>query len=157
MRCYLAGFIQGSVIDQCCAWRKKLRDTYDNWEGGRYPIEWLDPLNGENFSEISTDGLKGAMPSHFIVHKDYKCIQDCDIMIANMNSFGQDRPLIGTTFELAWAGMLHKPIIMITTDKMWIEHPFPAYYTSWVVPSVEELIKQKIINQCYKSFNSAQY
>jgi hypothetical protein len=157
MKVYLAGYIQGSVIEQCAAWRKKLRDTYDHWKGKKYPVAWIDPMNGEDFAEISPDGLKGTMPPHFIVQKDLKCVMDCDMIVANMNSFGQDRPLIGTTFELAWAGFLRKPIVMITTDRVWIEHPFPAYFTSWVVPDVETLIEKKIINQCYKSWNSAEY
>jgi len=157
MRVYLAGYIQGSVIEQCSAWRKKLREVYDNWNGKPYAISWLDPLNGENFAEISPDGLKGAMPPHFIVHKDYKCVNDCDIVVVNMDTFGQDRPLTGTICELAWAWDKHKPIIMISNEDKYVQHPFLSYFTSWVVPSVDELIKQKIINQCYKSLHSAQY
>jgi hypothetical protein len=157
MKIYLAGYIQGSVIDQCVAWRKKLREVYDNWNGKQYPLTFLDPLNGEDFAEISPDGLKGVMPPHFIVHKDYKCVQDCDIVVVNMDRFGQERPLTGTICELAWAWQQHKPIIMITDEDQYKFHPFLEYFTSWIVPSVDELIKQKIINQCYKSWNSAQY
>jgi hypothetical protein len=157
MKIYLAGYIQGQVINQCTEWRKKLRDTYDNWKGGRYPLVWIDPLNGEDFAEISPDGLKGVMPPHAIVHKDYKCVVDSDLIVVNMNTFGMDRPLTGTICELAWAWDKHKPIIMITTEDKYIQHPFLSYFASWVVPTVDYLIEKKIINAFYKAWNSAQY
>jgi len=162
LKIYLAGYIQGTVIEQCTTWRKQIRTYYENWKDKEgnikpYPLEFLDPLNGENFAEISPDGLKGVMPPHFILHKDYKCIEDCDIIIVNMDRFGQSRPLTGTICELAWGWQMHKPIIMITEEIQYTQHPFLAYFASWVVPSVDELLKQKIINQCYKSWNSAQY
>jgi nucleoside 2-deoxyribosyltransferase len=159
MKIYLAGYIQGKVIEECISWRKKLRQHYDNWKGEnkRYPINWIDPLNGENFLEISPDGLKGSLPPHTIVHKDYKSIEICDLVIVNMDTFEQQRPLIGTICELAWAWDKHKPIIMITDDHIYKNHPFLEYFTSWYVSSVDELIEKKIINEFYKAWNSAQY
>jgi len=156
---YLAGYIQGEVIEQCVAWRKRIREHYDNWKGLniKYPILWLDPLNGEKFSEISPDGLKGVMPPHTIVHKDYTCVEKCDMIVVNMDRFGKSRPLTGTICELAWGWQMHKPIIMITDEDMYKFHPFLAYFASWIVPSVDELLEKKIINEFYKSFHSAEY
>jgi len=157
MTVYLAGFIQGTVIEKCVEWRKKLRSVYDNWNGKPYPINWLDPLNGERFEEISSDGLKGVMPPHAIVHKDYKCVEKADLIICNMDTFGQERPLTGTICELAWAWQLHKMIIMITDEPKYKFHPFLTYFASWIVPDVETLIREKVINQVYKSLHSAEY
>ena len=159
MKVYLAGYIQGLAIDKCCSWRKKIRDCYDNWknEGNKYPIIWIDPLNGENFAEISIDGLKSKIPSHAIVHKDYRSVEICDLVIANMDTFNQERPLIGTICELAWAWNMHKPIIMITDSKLYETHPFLEYFSSWIVPTVDYLIEKKIINEFYKAWHSAQY
>ena len=158
MRVYLAGYIQGEVIDECVAWRKKIREFYDNWKGGkRYPISWLDPLNGEDFAEISPDGLKGVLPPNAIVHKDYTCIEKCDLIVVNMDRFGKARPLTGTICELAWGWEKHKPIVMITDEIQYIQHPFLAAFTSWVVPTVDELLDKKIINEFYKAWHSAQY
>jgi len=154
---YLAGYIQGTVIDQCVAWRKKIREVYDNWGMKPYPITWLDPLNGEKFEEISTDGLKGVMPPHMIVHKDYKCVEKCDVVLVNMDTFGESRPLTGTICELAWAWQMHKIIVMITDEPKYKFHPFLTYFASWIVPDVETLLKEKVLNQIYKSLNSAQY
>lgn len=157
LNCYLAGYIQGSVIEKCVAWRKKIRETYDNWPTGRYPINWMDPLNGENFNEISPDGLKGVFPPNAIVHKDYNCVRKADLLIVNTDTFGQDRPLLGTVYELAWAYDWRKPVIMITDNVVWKNHPFVTNTVSWYVKSVEELLEKKIINEFYKSFHSAIY
>lgn len=157
MTIYLAGYISGSVIEQCVEWRKKIREIYDNWKGKRYPICWLDPLNGENYSEVSLDGSNGTIPKNAIVHKDYMCVKNSDLIVANMNTFGQIRPPIGTICELAWAFEFHKPIIMITDDSNYINHPFISYFVSWYVNTVDELIEKKIINQFYKSWSTAIY
>jgi len=159
MKAYLAGYMQGTVIEQCAAWRKKIRKHYENWKGSGkpYPVSFLDPMNGENWAEISPDGLKGELPAHTVIHKDYRVVEICDLIIANMDTFGQDRPLLGTICELAWGWQMHKPIIMITTEDKYRLHPFLQYFSSWIVSSVDELLEKKIINQFYKSFNSARY
>jgi len=159
MKVYLAGYIQGQVIKECTEWRVRIREHYDNWKGQnkRYPICWLDPLNGENFAEISPDGLKGQIPPHAIVHKDYTCVEKCDLIVVNMDRFGKTRPLTGTICELAWGWQMHKPIIMITDEDQYKFHPFLEYFASWIVPSVDDLLEHKIINEFYKAWHSAQY
>jgi len=156
---YLAGYIQGSVINQCISWRKRIREYYQNWKGTGidYPLIILDPLNGENFNEISPDGLKGCFPPNAIVHKDYVCIEKSDLIICNTDTFGQNRPLIGTIYELAWAYEKRKPVIMITNDMVFEQHPFITNTVSWYVKSVEELLEKKIINEFYKAWHSAEY
>ena len=159
LKVYLAGYIQGEVIEECTSWRKRIRNHYDNWKGTakKYPITWLDPLNGEDFAEISPDGLKGVMPPNAIVHKDYTCVEKCDLIVVNMDRFGKERPLTGTICELAWGWQMHKPIIMITDEDQYKHHPFLAHFASWVIPTVDELIDKKIINEFYKAWHSAQY
>jgi nucleoside 2-deoxyribosyltransferase len=159
LKIYLAGLIEGKCIDQCYSWRKRIRDYYDNWKGTgkKYPIQWLDPLNGEIFAEITPDGLKGAMPAHAIVHKDYVCVEKADLIIANMNTFNSSRGLCGTICELAWAWDKRKPIIMITDEDKYKLHPFLEYFVSWIVPTVDELLEKKIINGFFKAWHSAEY
>lgn len=157
MKVYLAGFIQGSKLKECTEWRVKIREYYDIWKGnGRYPIEWLDPLNSGE-CQISDDGLTSELPPNMIVHKDYMSVKHADLIVANMDTFGESRPLTGTICELAWAYNDHKPIIMITTDRKYAEHPFLKTFASVVVPSVDALIEGRWINKFYKSINSAQY
>ena len=158
MSVYLAGYIEKSVIDQCIAWRKKIRTTYDNWKGvERYPIIFLDPCNGEDWNEIAINGNNKKIPDHAIVSKDRMCVNNADLIIANMDTFGQTRPPIGTISEIVWASEFHKPIITITDDPLYENHPFIKTFTSWYVKSVDELLDEKIINQFYKSWTTAIY
>ena len=63
MKCYLAGYIAGNKIEECTAWRKKVRTHYAEYKGHRYPIDWLDPLNGKELDTIQ-GGKKRHMASY---------------------------------------------------------------------------------------------
>lgn len=42
IKVYLAGYIQGSVMEECKAWRKKIREHYMNWKNNmEYPVIFL--------------------------------------------------------------------------------------------------------------------
>lgn len=157
MNIYLAGFIQGSKIKECAEWRIKIREHYNNWKGNKYPINWLDPLNSGEMDTISDDGLTSILPTNMIVHKDYMAVKRADLIVVNMDTFGEDRPLTGTICELAWAYQMFTPIIMITQDRKYIYHPFLKTFSSVIVPDVDTLLKQKWINKFFKTINSAQY
>ena len=172
---YLAGYIQGDKIKECSEWRKKIRDVYDNWETNykklgkdyagmddvrvviKYPIEWLDPLNGKNLDKITGDGLKSEASPHSIVHRDYVAVTNANLIVVNMDTFGTERGLCGTLCELAWAWEHHIPIIMITDEKKYAEHPFLSYFASEIVSSVDELLEKKLINYFYKGLVNAEY
>lgn len=157
MNIYLAGYIQGSCLNKCISWRKRIREFYNNYKGKPYPIEWLDPLNGKDFESITPDGLKSSCDPQAIVHRDHKCVDMSDLIIANLDTFGEDRPLIGTLCELAWAWEKHIPIVLITTEKQYTEHPFLRYFASWIVSDVDELLDKKIVNYFFKGWVSAEY
>lgn len=154
MYCYLAGYISGKHIRKCADWRIKIRSHYNRkcWD-----IVWLDPLNGKEFAEITEDGLKSNVTAESIFDRDLMSVKKSELVIVNMDTFGEKRAPFGTHCELAWAGYERKPIIMITQDKDYIEHPFVKRMVSWVVPDVDFLIKNKIINYFYKGINSADY
>jgi len=156
MKVYLAGYISGSKIKECIEWRKKVREYYDNWKGERYPIEWLDPLNGE-IEKISPDGLDCSLPGKALVHRDFCSVKVADLIIANLDTFGEPRPSVGTTYELAWAWYLKKPVVMITTDDNYINHPFVKDTVSKFVKDVDELLESKIVNYFFKGQVTANY
>jgi hypothetical protein len=156
MKIYLAGYINGKVIDKCVGWRKQVREYYENWKGKeRYPIIWMDPLNGKEYEKISGDGLTAEVPPNSIIHRDYKCVVKADLIIANMDTFGEDRPLTGTICELAWAWEHHIPIIMISKEDRYIKHPFTAHFSSWTVGSVEEMLERRVVNYFFKGWHNA--
>ena len=156
MKIYLAGYISGKVIKECVDWRKKIANHYSNakWHG---KITFLDPLNGKDLTSITEDGLHSSCPSHAIVHRDYSSVVGADLIIANMSTFGEKRPPIGTICELAWAWDHHKPIILISQEKQFIEHPFLKYFASWIVKDVNDLLSKKVVNYIYKGFANAVY
>ena len=154
MKTYLAGFMSGDKLEETTRWRFDIRSHYavKDW-----PIVWLDPYNGKDLGSITGDGLKSSTPPNAIVHRDYACVKDADLIIANMDTFGADRPLTGTMCELAWAWQMGKPIVLITTDKNYVSHPFMTYFASWIVPDVETLLEEKIVDYFYQGTVTAKY
>lgn len=158
MRIYLAGLIQGGeYLSKCVEWRKRIREYYNNYKGSVYPITWLDPLNSGELESVSEDGLKSNLPANMIVHKDYLAVQEADIIVVNMDNFGAPRNLTGTLCELAWAWQMRKPIIMISNEDKYIEHPFLKVFASVIVKDVDTMLKEKWIQAFYKCLNSAEY
>ena len=154
---YLAGYINEKKIEECFAWRKQVRDYYDNWKGKeKYPITWLDPMNGE-FGTITAGGLKCVLPGKALVHRDYNSVKSADLIIANLDTFGETRPLTGTIYELAWAWSMEKPVIVITDEDNYKFHPFIVDTASIIVPTVEKMLESKIVNYFFKGKVSAQY
>lgn len=151
---YLVGFISGEHMKECVEWRKKIVMHYRalDWD-----IIFLDPLNGKDLESIDKEGLNSNIPQKAFLHRDYKCVTEADLIIANMNTFGSTRPSIGSIYEMAWAWVLRKPLILITKDSIYKDHPFTKDTYSVVVESVEELIEKKYINYFYKGCVSAKY
>jgi len=154
MNAYLAGFMSGDKLKETTEWRFTIRSHYavKNW-----PIVWLDPYNGKDIGTITGDGLKSSVPPNAIVHRDYMCVEKADIIVANMDTFGSTRPLTGTICELAWAWQMRKPIILISTDKNYVCHPFMTYFASWIVPDVQTLLDEEIIDYFFKGTVTAKY
>ena len=154
MKCYMAGFMSGDYLEETTAWRKKVREHYVMKGWG---IEWLDPYNGKDIGTITPDGLKSSVDPHAIVHRDYMSVSQADILIVNLNTFGSGRTSTGTICELAWAWQMRKPIIMITDEVQFTDHPFTSYFASSVYPSVEAMLEDKIVDYMYKGINNAVY
>jgi hypothetical protein len=155
MYCYLAGYISGKKIKECSEWRIKIREHYSRKGWG--DIVWLDPLNGKEFAEITEDGLKSDVPAEAIFDRDKMSVKLADLLIVNTDTFGEPRPPFGTHCELAWAGWEGKPIILISKDINYIEHPFIKRMVSWIVPDVNTLLKEKVLNYFYKGCHTAVY
>jgi len=151
---YLAGYIQGSKIEECASWRKKVREHYEMRE--LYYV-FLDPLSCKNFATITPDGLKSDTPPHAIVHRDRMSIEECDLIVANMDRFGESRSMVGTICELAWGFMLKKPIIMITTETQYKDHPFLSYFVSACYDTVDDMLGSGIIEYFNGGIQNAVY
>jgi len=153
---YLAGYISGEKIEECIKWRKDIRSYYVNkgWD----ELVFLDPLNGDDRETIDYEGLSSTViPNKAIVHRDYQSVKNADLIIANLDTFGAERQLTGTLFELAWAWTFETPVIIISNNPRFNKHPFVQDTASMIVSSVEELIEKKYLNYFYKGQVSAIY
>jgi nucleoside 2-deoxyribosyltransferase len=172
MTVYQAGLMSKQKLKETLAWRLKLREAYENWKNrGQYEIDFLCPYNGPELSSIDALGLKSEVSPQAIIMGDYMSVKKADLVIANLDTFGSQRPLTGTLFELAWCWQMQKPFIIIAPDKImgyddknepytfydiYTNHPFTGQ-ASFIVKSVEELIEKKLINYFYKRINPANY
>lgn len=157
MKIYLAGYISGNKLTECLAWRKKIREHFDvnpKWHG---QITFLDPLNGKDFEMIDAEGLKSNIPGKAFIGRDHKCVKIADLLIVSLDTFGEPRPLTGTIYELAWAWLYKTPVIVITQDRYYSEHPFIQDTAGIIVSSVDELLDKEYIQYYYKGLVTASY
>jgi len=154
MKIYLAGFMSGEFLEETTAWRKKIRNHYKMKD---WPIVWLDPYNGKDVATITKDGLKSAIPAQAIIHRDWMSVNHADVLVVNLNTFGSGRTSTGTICEMAWAWQLRKPIIMITDDEQYINHPFTSYFASFIYPTIDAMLEDKAIDYLYKGTVNAIY
>lgn len=154
MKVYLAGYINGNKIEECLAWRHQIVQAYRSQS---YPIVFLDPLNGKDLESITKDGLKSNLSPGMIFSGDYMSVNACDVLVANMDKFGEQRDSVGTTCEVTMAYMLRKSVVMITKDPQYRDHPFFVKMVDRFVESVDELLDEKILNTYYKRINDALY
>jgi hypothetical protein len=156
IKIYLCGYIQASVIEQCKAWRQELMNCYNNYKGQKYPVEFLNPLNGEDmFLDLTKFDHKNFADNihNMILYKDIQAVKQSDLVICNPDTFNEKRPAYGTYAELGWAILLDKPVIMITKDEEIINYPFFKRFI--FVDSVEDLVNKKYINLFYKAWNDS--
>ena len=154
MKVYLAGFMSNEYLEETMGWRRKIREQY-SMKG--WPITWLDPYNGKEVNTIRDNGLKSDISPHAILHRDYLSVSQADIIVANLNTFGSTRTPTGTLCEIAWAWQMRKPIILITDDPQYINHPFTSYFASAIYPTVEAMLEDKAINYFYQGMHNAVY
>ena len=154
---YLAGYMSGEKLQECIGWRKQVREYFDlnpKWHG---QIQFCDPFNGQELHTIDFGGLHSSIPDKALIHRDYNSVKISDVVIANLDTFGATRPITGTVYELAWAWEAKKPVIVITTDENYLNHPFILDTASFIFKSVEEMLESKAIHYFYQGKHSAVY
>jgi nucleoside 2-deoxyribosyltransferase len=77
--------------------------------------------------------------------KDYKMIEICSIMVANLDFYTDAKPMIGTVMELEWAfRVFNIPVIAIASDpdnNPYALHPWINQHVGAIVGSVEEVVE----------------
>jgi nucleoside 2-deoxyribosyltransferase len=119
---YLAGLIS-TAYPETHTWRLIAQDALQEH------ATVLSPLRGKSdLFEKSKDGgiTDPNLSSGDVILRDYGDIQQADIMLVNLESYGSTRPMVGTIAELAWAWERRIPIVAIasSSNKLMRTHPF---------------------------------
>lgn len=135
---YLAGPIAGSDWDEASVWRVLAREKI-----GNKGIICLSPLRGkaEMFSEskekFKSSKYEGIAGDRCIFHRDRSDVERADILLVNLTN--TTCVSIGTMFELAWASMLHKFIVVVMEEEDNLhDHAFVREAASLIVPTLDE-------------------
>lgn len=137
---YLAGLIS-TDYPESLLWRKIASERIR--ELGHNPIS---PMAGKkNLAKQTTDGgiTSKVATSKGIILRDYRDLRRADVIVANLETFGCRRPLVGTLFELAWAWQLNVPVVAIVAPDNYLfrQHPFisesVAFFKETVIHAVE--------------------
>ena len=180
---YAGGYMSGEKLHETMAWRKFLRNSYKSYdeddEGNivSFPLAILDPYNGgKEFKSIDQKGLTSSLSPNAIYDGDLMSVKKADIIVANIDTFGCDRPMIGTYWELGLADAMGKPFIIIAPDKkagerlniktglvedytfydIATKHPFLCR-ASGIVKSVEQLVSEKHLIIFYRRIAGSIY
>jgi len=106
---YLAGLINPQA-PRTIEWRTEAAFTLQDFFIVLNPLRGKDLRNDDKFYS-SRGQLATRIESKPIVARDYRDILRSDYLLANLDDYGSDRPMVGTLFELAWAWQLCKPVI----------------------------------------------
>lgn len=151
-RIYLCGLMAANKATR--KWREDLQSHYQkkSWND----IVWLNPFNSIPKDTISTDGLSAEnIPANAIVHRDLQAMKSSQLVVAHMSQFGEERNLTGSLIEIGWLSLLNIPLIMITDEAKYIDHPFLQLYASAIAKDIDEVIKMKYIDFFYKGMVNA--
>lgn len=135
---YLAGLIS-TVAKESLTWRLEaeglLQDVFNV----------VSPLRGKTDLENHTNdnGMNSVYTTHGdITLRDFNDIKESDILLANLELWNSDRPLLGTIAEMAWCWEWKKPVIAICspTNTYMRTHPFVVSFVTHFLPNLEEAI-----------------
>lgn len=163
---YLGGYMSKDKLKETTEWRIEIRDYFKNYEYDyevedtvSFPVSCLDPYNGKEFDSISADGVKSHIPPNAIRRSDRMSVNKSDVVIANMNTFGSKRKMIGTICEMQWAFDADKPVIIIANEEeidLYKDHPFTCH-ADYFLTDYKQLFEQKIIETYYRRIAGSIY
>lgn len=119
---YLSGPITGLDYGAAIGWTDYAKaqlsiskiNGFRPLRGKKFLKEETELLNAMGYPEIPVSTPKG------IVHRDRYDVESCDAMLVNV--LGAKSKSIGTMFEMAWAFMLHKPVVLVMEKEHNVHH-----------------------------------
>ena len=135
---YAAGPIAGCSWEECTKWRNDLRYMFPTNITVISPLRAKKYLNQEksvalDYKEFPLSTQRG------IVTRDKFDVARCDLVFVNL--LNAKTVSIGTCFEIAWAHLLNKPIIVVMEDRAIHQHPFIKECSNFIFNDLEEAVK----------------
>jgi len=124
LKVYLSGPISGHSYGEATGWRETLAGLLVP-----HGFECLDPMRGKAIltqkRKLDPQGYKDypASTVKAIYARDRWDVLRCDIMAVYLLE-AEDIVSIGTCFEVAWASLLHKPMVGCWGDRSAHDHGF---------------------------------
>ena len=141
LQVYLSGPITGCSYDECSGWREKITAKLS-----AVGIHCLDPMR---YTERLRKEVKitiqaaisgtGIMSGDALFARDKLDVQRSDLVLVNLLNCPQIS--IGTMFELAWAYLLEKPVVLVMEKSNVHVHPFVTKAASVWVDTLEEAVE----------------
>ena len=136
MKIYIAGPITGLSYDQVMGRFKEQSDTLKS-----YGYDVLCSMVGKDYlkDEKFLHGEGYATPasnSHAIKGRDMWMVRQCDVILIDFSA--GDVASIGSCFEMAWANMLGKHIVVVVPEGNIHQHAFVTECADIVFPAIED-------------------
>ena len=138
---YLAGPIAGLNEQEATEWRSEVQELLP------YGIIGISPLRCEPVKEGMTYTDEGATDpmwsdARAINAKNWLDTESCDLVLAYLPKVMNDRrPSIGTIIEIGWAIGLRKPLIVVSDDDQYMEHPLIKHNASWRLDNLSDAVE----------------
>ena len=135
---YLVGPITGMTFEEVnenIQWRKCVL------EGMGYTV--IHPFMGKGYLRTEPGKLKPsgftqpASTDHAIFHRDRWMVEQADILLADLTP-GKDKVSIGSMFELAWASLLRKNVVVVLPEENVHVHAFVKEAATVLFPTLDD-------------------
>lgn len=136
---YLSGPITGCKFEEATDWRTQVEAKLM-----RMNIKVLSPMRYKDERKRAgpdvLDANDARIDGHFIMGRDYYDVIRCDLLLVNL--IDCPRVSIGTIFEIAWAYMLQKMVVLVMEpDGNIHDYPFINESASVRVDTMTKAVK----------------
>ena len=140
---YLAGLIS-TEYPESLAWRLRVAPILE--EAG---FEVRTPLAGK--SQLNKETVDGGITTVIATNReicirDRRDVRESDVILANLNTFGCPRPLVGTIGELAWAWDDRTAVVAVAAEDNYLmrKHPFISEFVTSYQKTLDEAVDHLI-------------
>ncbi len=133
---YCVSPITGLSYEEATAWYEDVDHAFPAHIIPVFPLRGKTWLKNETIIAGSYEGRHPLSTQAGIATRTKLEVMRCDSILANF--LGAQSKSIGSCFEIAWAHLLHKPIVVIMEPSNVHQHPILCDSASMIVPTLEQ-------------------